>query len=298
MSWFTDNSPDTQEGLLPNESTWAGPGGLVPGIGGVPVGADAGPRRGWPNEMSVGPTTTGYQAPGGQLTPNGSNVPGQYWPSQGQSAPFDPASSVQMGTYTGGGQYPLASVMGTGLMQPWTTPFQAPNDVTQQNDPGWQFRMNEGQKAIERSSAAKGTLLTGGTLKDLAGWSQDYASNEYDRVYGRALGEYQQAYNIFGNNQANQYNRLAGLSSQGQNAAAGMPNQQYAQNASNQLTDNANVLAAGRMASANAWGNAASGIGSNVANAYLWSQYGNPNPYTTSGYYNPNTPNTYYPNQG
>lgn len=163
----------------------------------------------------------------------------------------------ETGTFTGGGQYPLASVMGTGLMQPWTTPFTAPTDVTQQNDPGWQFRMREGLKAIERSAASKGTLLTGGTLKDLNAWAQQKASDEYSNVYNRALGEYQQAYGIFRNNQANQYGRLFNLSGQGLNAASqgNANNSGYMNTATNTLEGMGNVAGAGTMGSANAWAN-------------------------------------------
>jgi hypothetical protein len=139
--------------------------------------------------------------------------------------PMDP-SGFQTGMFTGGGQYPLASVMGTGLAATWTTPFTAPTDLTEQNDPGFQARMKMGTDAIERSAAARGTLLTGGLLKGLTRYAQDYASNEYNNVYNRALGQYQQAYSIFNNNQGNLFNRLSNLGSIGENAAAGVGNAQ------------------------------------------------------------------------
>jgi len=176
------------------------------------------------------------------------------------------------GTFTGGGRYPLASVMGSGLLQPWTTPFTAPTDVTQQNDPGWQFRMKEGLNAIERSAASKGTLLTGGTMKDLNEWAQNTASNEYDKVYGRALGEYNTAYNIFANNQANSFGRLNALSQSGLTAAGGVNanNSGYAQGASNTIEGQGNVAAAGRLGSANAWANVPGQIAENVGSLATW----------------------------
>jgi hypothetical protein len=193
-------------------------------------------------------------------------------------------AGYEMGTFTGGGQYPLASVMAPGLMQPWTTPFQAPTDVTQQNDPGWQFRLDEGRKAIERSAAAKGTLLSGGTLKDLTRWGQDYASNEYDKVYNRALGEYQQAYGIYQNNQGNQFNRLQGVAGLGQNAAAmtGNAGSGYAQNASNTITGIGNANAAGQVGAANAWSQGISNIGNQTSGMLsdwaLWRIINQPRP--------------------
>jgi hypothetical protein len=85
-------------------------------------------------------------------------------------------------------------------VQPWQAPawtlgdFVAPTAADVGNDPGYQFRVKEGQDALERSAAAKGTLLTGGTLKDLESYAQDLASTEYDKMYDRAVQQYQLKY--------------------------------------------------------------------------------------------------------
>lgn len=52
-------------------------------------------------------------------------------------------------------------------------------------DPGYQFRMDEGIRALDRSAAARGTLNSGGQLRKLTRYGQDYASNEYQNVYNR-----------------------------------------------------------------------------------------------------------------
>lgn len=54
-----------------------------------------------------------------------------------------------------------------------------------QQDPGYQFRFNEGQKALERSAAARGGLLSGRTGKELTRYGQEYAANEYGNIYNR-----------------------------------------------------------------------------------------------------------------
>jgi hypothetical protein len=197
--------------------------------------------------------------------------------------PNDP-SGFQTGTFTGGGQYPLAAVNGTGLSQPWTTPFQAPDNITEQNDPGFQARLKMGTDAIQRSAASRGTLLTGGLLKGLDRYAQDYASNEYGNVYNRALGQYQQAYDIFNNNGNTLFNRLSALGSVGENAAAGVGNAQIgagdarAQGAISQGQTNANAY----------------GQYGNIANNAFqyYNQYHNPqyqNPYIANNAgYNPN----------
>jgi hypothetical protein len=54
-----------------------------------------------------------------------------------------------------------------------------------ETDPGYGFRMSEGMKAIERSSAARGGLLSGATLKGVQRFGQDLASAEYGNAYNR-----------------------------------------------------------------------------------------------------------------
>ena len=88
------------------------------------------------------------------------------------------------------------------LMERWTRDFRAPTADEAAQSPGWQFRLNEATKAHDRAAAAQGTLLTGGTAKALERYGQDYASNEYDKVYGRNLGEYLNAFNIWGSDKA------------------------------------------------------------------------------------------------
>lgn len=50
--------------------------------------------------------------------------------------------------------------------------------------PGYQFRLDEGQKAIERSAAARGGLNSGATMKALDRFSQGIASDEFGRYVG------------------------------------------------------------------------------------------------------------------
>jgi hypothetical protein len=52
-------------------------------------------------------------------------------------------------------------------------------------DPGYQLRRDEGEKAIERFAASKGTLLSGGTLKKLAEYNSGLASQEFNNAFDR-----------------------------------------------------------------------------------------------------------------
>lgn len=52
-------------------------------------------------------------------------------------------------------------------------------------DPGYAFRLSEGQKALERSAAARGGLLSGGTGKNLLRFGQEMGSQEYTNAFNR-----------------------------------------------------------------------------------------------------------------
>lgn len=76
------------------------------------------------------------------------------------------------------------------------------------NDPGYQFRLQQGQNTLENSAAARGNLLSGATLKDLQGYAQGMASQEGAAAFSRDM-------NTFNNKQ----NQLANLMQQGYNAS-------------------------------------------------------------------------------
>ena len=72
--------------------------------------------------------------------------------------------------------------------------FTAPDAVTMLNDPGYKFRLAQGEQALQNSAAARGVLRTGGTLKDILGYGQNFASSEYQNVFDRALQAYNTKY--------------------------------------------------------------------------------------------------------
>lgn len=78
----------------------------------------------------------------------------------------------------------------------YVPPFLLPRGEDVFNDPSYQFRLNEGLKALERSAAARGTLRTGNTLEDLMRYGQDYASTEYGKAVDRARGQYETNLNV------------------------------------------------------------------------------------------------------
>jgi hypothetical protein len=58
-----------------------------------------------------------------------------------------------------------------------------------QADPGYAFRLGEGTKALERSAAARGGLLSGGTGKALQRFGQEMGSQEYTNAFNRYQAE-------------------------------------------------------------------------------------------------------------
>jgi hypothetical protein len=132
-----------------------------------------------------------------------------------------------------------------------------------QADPGYGFRVSEGEKAIQRAASGRGGLYSGATLKALARFNQDTAS-----------GEYGNAYNRYNTNQSNQFNRLASIAGLGQTATnqVGQAGQNAygtiasaGANASNNISQN--LIGAGN-ARASGYVGGANAIGSGI-NQYL-----------------------------
>ena len=145
-------------------------------------------------------------------------------------------------------------------------------------DPGYQFRLQEGLKALERSAAAGGGLFSGATGKALQRYGQDYASGEYQKAYGREFNEALTQYQTGRDRNTELFNRYAALAGIGQTATTttGQFAQQYGQQAGENILGAANAAAAGRVGQANAWGNfagQASGALNQGLQAYMMGQY-------------------------
>jgi hypothetical protein len=247
--------------------------GVWPGLnnGGNTIVANGGP--------AVVPRTDGGAFPGNPDAHNfGGGVP---------SDPNSPANANAPGAGGGAGDF-------GSLLQPFGETFVAPTDVTEQNDPGFKFRMQQGSDALERSAAARGGLLSGGTAKALADYNQNAASNEYQNVYNRAAQEFERRYNIYNQDQTTKFNRLSALAGGGQTAAQNLNSAGLATAGdvnSTLLTSGAQIgndlnLAGGARASGYVGGanaiTGAIGTGTNsLMDAFLLSQLGR-NPSTSS----------------
>jgi hypothetical protein len=89
--------------------------------------------------------------------------------------------------------------------------------------PGYQFRFDEGQRAVESSGAAKGMLMSGGTLKDLIRFGDGVASADFGDSFNRQMaiaGGGQQAVNTTAALGADKSRGIADLYTQQGNARA------------------------------------------------------------------------------
>src|SRR5262245_8867072 len=153
---------------------------------------------------------------------------------------------------------------------PAAPPPAAPGVIGQdlENTPGYQFRLNQGLQALERSAASRGTLMTGGQLKGLTRYAQDVASQEYDK----------------------RVQQLTGLAGMGLGAAGtqAQVSSAYGRQATDLITDAGNAAAAGTIGATNAWGEGLGGI-ANMAQLYYLNQLFNP-PAPSDGVIRPRVP--------
>ena len=121
-----------------------------------------------------------------------------------------------------------------------------------QQDPGYAFRMAEGMKALDRTAAARGGMLSGAALRGATRYGQEMGSQEYTNAFNR-----------YQTNRANQLNPLQSLMGGGQTAAGQVANagQNYANQAGQNYMNAGNARASGYVGAANSWTNA-------IGNAY------------------------------
>lgn len=72
-----------------------------------------------------------------------------------------------------------------------TATFTAPTATDLQNSPGYQAGANLVQQGLQRSAAAQGSILNGGTQAALGRALTDYAGTQYGNLYNQYLNTYQ-----------------------------------------------------------------------------------------------------------
>jgi len=164
-----------------------------------------------------------------------------------QKSIYEQQSALNQPFYQAGvtGQNRLMDLLGLGANKTGADYGKYAKDFSMsdfQADPGYAFRLSEGQKALDRQAAARGGLISGGAIKAATRYGQDMGSQEYQNAFSR-----------YQTNRANQLQPLASLQNVGQSAA----NQQsgalgnYGVNAGNLLTQQGAAQAAGNLGTGN-----------------------------------------------
>ena len=145
-----------------------------------------------------------------------------------------------------------------------------------QTDPGYNFRLSEGLKAIDRQAAARGGLISGAGLKAAGRFGGDLASQEYGNAFNRfqtnrasQAGLFTDALNRERTRQMDEYGRLSDFTTRGANAAAGTGSSQaaYGTNAANLMSQGAQAMGQGVIGAGQAAAAGQIGAGNTFNNA-------------------------------
>jgi len=140
--------------------------------------------------------------------------------------------------------YRAAGQTALNALTPLATNYQKFGMGQFQQDPGYAFRLSEGQKALDRQAAARGGLISGSALKAAQRYGQDMGSQEYMNAFNR--------YQTERNAQLNPLQSLAGVG-QTTSQQLGQFGAANAANVGNYLTGGAAANAAGQVGAANAF---------------------------------------------
>lgn len=128
-------------------------------------------------------------------------------------------------------------------------------------DPGYAFRQSEGMKALERSAAARGGLLSGSALKGIQRFGQDLASQEYQNAFNR--------YQIERSARLNPLQSLMGAGQSATNVLTSATGQ-AGQNEASNIYNAGQARASGYVGSANAMAGILNSIGQTAVNYPLY----------------------------
>lgn len=136
-------------------------------------------------------------------------------------------------------------------------------------DPGYAFRLAEGQKTLDRQAAARGGLISGGALKAAQRYGQEMGSQEFGNAYNR-----------FRDTQGLRRNALAGVAGYGPTAASSInaAGQTYASGAGNVMSGqgetSANALLASQRARSSSYGQLGNALTKYMNPTYNYGAFG------------------------
>lgn len=187
-----------------------------------------------------------------------------------QKEMFD-IQNQQQAPYREAGYSALSDITG---MKPYLTQKFGPEQFAAGMDPGYAFRLAQGQRALQAQQNQAGGLIGGNALAAM----QDYTQ-------GQASQEYQNAFNRFQTQRGNIYNTLAGIAGLGQTSLGqtGQLAGTTAQGVGNAIAGAGTALGAGQVGMANALAGGAQTLGNQQYLSNLLAQR-NPLATTTNPY--------------
>jgi len=185
---YPEDSPLAPPQLNPGPNTYGmmGPGGggmMGPGGGGMMGPGGGGGTMG--NMMTPYNPLATY-SPEAYVPPAPYRPPAYAAPTPFAGDRYRPATPYQQATYQGAvpfarDEYEAAA------------PYELPTAAEAAADPSYQFRLQQGLDALERSGAARGISRTGATMKGLFDYGANSASQEYASVDARKRDTYDTA---------------------------------------------------------------------------------------------------------
>jgi hypothetical protein len=199
----------------------------------------------------------------------------QYQTTRGDLAPYNQAGQSVLGDLTSLAQ---SGVNGGGTNYLQMAQDNLPGQMTEaqlQATPGYQFQLQQGLESTQNAAAARGLGVSGAALKGAATFATGLADSNYQNQFNNAQTKYSDILGLNTTQQGNltnQYNRLSGVASLGENAAAqtGNAGTQAANSAGNALIASGNATAAGTTGASNALTGAANNyLSYNLLNSAL-----------------------------
>lgn len=138
-------------------------------------------------------------------------------------------------------------------------------------DPGYNFRLSEGLKALQNSAAARGQLVSGNSMKALQDYGQQSASQEYGAAFNRYNTQKNDQFNRYQTNMGTRLGSLQSLAGVGQSAVqqAGQAGQNYANNIGQAGQNYANSVGQLGMGAAQARAGGVTGAAAANASGYM-----------------------------
>ena len=165
--------------------------------------------------------------------------------------------SLGSGTY---GMYDAnGNPTGSGIGSGYLTQQYTPEEFAKGQDPGYQFRLQQGQEATNRMANMGGGLISGNALKGQEDYTQGLASTEFTNAFNR-----------FQTGRQNIYNTLAGIAGLGQNSTN--TSATAAGNAANSVGNTIQNIGAAQAGGTVGAANAITGGIQNAGNQYYLSQ--------------------------